>query len=186
MNQTESGTGATQRESSQLLRVALFFLLVILGAGLDLWTKHAVFAWRGLPADQSPYWIIENFFGIETAINHGAVFGVGQGYGLFFAVVSLAAMVGILVWLFVFRASRSLWLTIAMGLVTGGIIGNLYDRLGWHGLKAPFAGGVRDWILFRFGSYTYPNFNIADSVLVAGAIMLAIHSFFAKPHSAST
>jgi signal peptidase II len=65
-----------------------------------------------------------------------------------------------------------------MGLVMGGIFGNLYDRLGIPQLPVVYKGGVRDWILFTYGEYTWPNFNIADSLLVTGAIMLAIFSFF--------
>jgi signal peptidase II len=80
--------------------------------------------------------------------------------------------------LFVYKACQSLWLTVTLGLVTGGILGNLYDRLNLHGLPGSLAGGVRDWILCRYGQYTWPNFNIADSLLVAGAIMLAFHSLF--------
>jgi signal peptidase II len=68
-----------------------------------------------------------------------------------------------------------------MGLVAGGILGNLYDRLGMHGLEPPNAGGVRDWILFRYKQYTWPNFNIADSLLVVGAIMLGYHAMFISP-----
>lgn len=164
-------------------RAIVYGLLSILGVAIDLWTKEVAFARCGLPGENPPTWIIPGFFGFETAVNHGAVFGIGQGYGWVFASVSVIAMLGIVVWLFGFRACYSLWLTVALGMVTGGILGNLYDRLGMHGLKAPFVAGVRDWILFRFGSYTYPNFNIADSLLVVGAIMLAIHSFFFKPPS---
>ena len=50
-----------------------------------------------------------------------------------------------------------------------------------HGLPGPFAGGVRDWVLLRYRTgadeYTWPNFNIADALLVAGAILLGIYSF---------
>ena len=162
-------------------RAIVYGLLTSLGVALDLWTKEVAFARCGLPGEHPPTWVIPGFFGFETAVNHGAVFGIGQGYGWVFAIVSIVAMLGIVIWLFGFRACYSLWLTVALGMVTGGILGNLYDRLGMHGLKAPFVAGVRDWILFRFGSYTYPNFNIADSLLVVGAIMLAIHSFFFKP-----
>jgi signal peptidase II len=162
-------------------RAVFYGLLATFGVAIDLWTKEVAFARCGLPGEHPPTWIIPGFFGFETAVNHGAVFGIGQGYGWVFAIVSIVAMLGIAVWLFAFRACQSLWLTVALGMITGGILGNLYDRLGMHGLKAPFVAGVRDWILFRFGSYTYPNFNIADSLLVVGAIMLAIHSFYFKP-----
>ena len=103
--------------------------------------------------------------------------GLGQGFGLLFGAVSIIAAVGIVLWLFVFNACRSHWLTFALGLISGGIFGNLYDRLGFHGLQDQYSGGVRDWILLRYGTYTWPNFNIADSLLVVGAIMLAIYSF---------
>lgn len=161
-----------------LRRVLLFSSLAILGASIDLLTKEQIFAWKGLPGDQPPTWWIENYFGIETAVNQGAVFGLGQGFGWLFATVSIAAILGLLIWLFAFQACRSIWLTTTLGLVTGGIIGNLYDRLNLHNLPGNYAGGVRDWILCRYGQYTWPNFNIADSLLVAGAIMLAIHSLF--------
>lgn len=159
------------------MRFVLFLVLALGGAGLDLWTKHHVFQWKGLPGEQEPYWIIEPFVGIETAVNMGALFGLGQGMGWLFSSLSIAAAIGILYWLFVLQASRSVWLTVSMGLVMGGIIGNLYDRLAIPDLPTPWTGGVRDWILFRYRDYVWPNFNIADSVLVIGAVMLAIYSF---------
>ncbi|MBU6387738.1 MAG: signal peptidase II [Planctomycetes bacterium] len=159
-------------------RASVFGLLALLGTLIDLVTKQRVFAWKGLPGEQPPTWWIENYFGIETAVNQGAVFGLGQGYGWLFATVSIAAILGLLIWLFAFQACRSWWLTATLGMVTGGILGNLYDRLNFHGLPGDYAGGVRDWILCRYGQYTWPNFNIADSLLVVGAVMLAIHSLF--------
>lgn len=161
-----------------LRRVLVFSILALLGTGIDLLTKEKIFAWKGLPGEQPPTWWIENYFGIETAVNQGAVFGLGQGYGWLFACVSITAIIGLAVWLFRYKACESMWLTITLGLVTGGILGNLYDRLNLHRLPGSHAGGVRDWILCRYGQYTWPNFNIADSLLVAGAIMLAVHSLF--------
>lgn len=161
-----------------LRRATVFAILAALGTSIDLLTKERIFAWKGLPGQQPPTWWIENYFGIETAVNQGAVFGLGQGYGWLFATVSISAIIGLLVWLFLYKACQSLWLTVNLGLVTGGILGNLYDRLNLHGLPGSYAGGVRDWILCRYGQYTWPNFNIADSLLVVGAIMLAIHSLF--------
>jgi signal peptidase II len=154
--------------------------LAIFGCGCDLWTKQSIFAALGLPGERPPLWLIENYVGFETAVNQGALFGMGQGYGWLFSAMSIAAIAAIVVWLFSFRAAESSWVTFALGLITGGILGNLYDRLNLHQLPGPFAGGVRDWILFRYGQYTWPNFNIADSLLVVGAIMLAIHSFWSS------
>lgn len=70
-------------------------------------------------------------------------------------------------------------------LVSGGTLGNLYDRLGLHGVQPPGATkpalAVRDFLHFQFGNYDYPIFNIADSCLVAGAIMLMLQSLKSVP-----
>lgn len=162
-----------------LNRWIAFTSLAIFGTAADLLSKQWIFSWRGLPGTNPPFWLIENYVGIETAINTGALFGMGAGYGMFFAGMSVLAATAIVVWLFGFRAAHSLWLTVALGLVMGGIFGNLYDRLGiWYSADMPCPLGVRDWILLRYGQYTWPNFNIADSLLVCGAVMLAWHSFF--------
>ena len=168
------------------MRVAIFLVLATLGTALDLWTKHAIFAWRGNPGQLGPYWIVEPYVGIETAVNMGALFGLGQGFGWLFSTLSIVAAIGIVYWLFILKAAKSLWLTIAMGLIMGGIFGNLYDRLGIPNLPDDKRGGVRDWILLTYNDYVWPNFNIADSVLVTGAIMLAIHSFRNDPLASPT
>jgi signal peptidase II len=118
-------------------------------------------------------------------MNPGALFGMGQGYWWVFACLSILATLGILTWLFVYGAARDRWLTVALGSITGGILGNLYDRLGlWNpaGLRPEYQHGVRDWILFRWPESglaifdPWPNFNIADSLLVTGAILLVVHA----------
>ncbi len=126
------------------------------------------------------WWLVEPFIGIETAVNIGALFGLGAGAGRYFAGLSVFAALGILVWLFRFGAAKDRWLTIALACVMAGIFGNLYDRLGfWYqvGMPVEWQSGVRDWILFRYGDYTWPNFNIADSMLVCGAAMLMWQAF---------
>lgn len=177
------------------IRAVLFIVLAVAGAAADLWTKSAMFAWRNLPGYREPYWLIEGVFGIQTAVNIGAVFGIGAGKGLFFAAFSVVALIGILLWMFKFDGIGSRWLTVALGMICGGIVGNLYDRLGlWTPryesdpvFDPQWSSGVRDWILFRIegmpGFDPWPNFNIADSLLVVGACMLLIHSFFLAPQT---
>jgi len=162
-----------------LSRYVLFFSIAVVGCAVDLGTKQAVFAWRGSPPPIGPpnneWWLVEPYVGIETAVNIGALFGLGAGAGRYFAALSVFAAIGILIWLFWFGAAKDRWLSTALGCVMAGIFGNLYDRLGlWYetGMPVEWQSGVRDWILFRFGDYTWPNFNIADSMLVCGAAML--------------
>jgi signal peptidase II len=85
------------------------------------------------------------------------------------------------VWLFAFSAARSLWLTIALALILGGTLGNLYDRIGLHGCRdtqGANIAAVRDFLLFTFGDFHWPVFNFADVFLVSGASMLVVHSLF--------
>ena len=124
-------------------------------------------------------------FEFLTNLNPGAVWGIGQGMAPVFAVLSIGAFIGILYWLFFCGAATSLWATVALALVSGGTLGNLYDRLGLHGIYLPNAQkralAVRDFLHFEFGNYDYPIFNIADSCLVVGAIMLILQSLKPMP-----
>jgi len=159
-------------------RYVVFFGMAVLGCALDLLTKHRVFLWRGMPGQSPIWWIWEPYVGIETALNRGALFGMGAGFGIGFAILSIVAALGIVVWLFGFRAARDRLLTFALGCVMGGIGGNLYDRLGlWQvpGDPGVFRNEVRDWILLRYQEFTWPNFNVADSLLVCGAGLLLWH-----------
>ena len=168
-------------------RYLIFASIAVLGCAIDLITKQLIFAWRGSPhllERQNIWWLWEPFIGIETAVNTGALFGVGGGWGRLFALLSIAAAIAIPVWLFCFRAATSAWLTVALSCVMAGILGNLYDRLGlWvePGMPAGWSSGVRDWILFRWRQFTWPNFNIADSLLVTGAVMLLWQAFRESP-----
>jgi signal peptidase II len=146
-------------------------LIAAMGCWLDLSTKAWIFAKLGPPPSKI-WWFIEGFFGLETAVNYGALFGMGQGQTGLLSIVAIGALVGILCWLWFGNATSSWLLTIALGLMLAGVMGNLYDRLGFWGVP-----GVRDWILFRFGRFTWPNFNVADMCLVVGAGVLILHSF---------
>jgi signal peptidase II len=168
-------------------RYVVFLLIAVGGCLLDLITKRWIFARLGMPRTQPTLWIWQGVFGFQTSLNEGALFGMGQGCVTLFAILSIAIVPCILYWLFVARAARDFLLTVALALVTAGILGNLYDRLGLPGLvwRAPgplHAAGdpvyaVRDWILVMIGNFHWPNFNIADSMLVCGAILLVWHAF---------
>jgi signal peptidase II len=169
-------------------RYLLFISLAVGGCAVDLLSKHWVFEWLGLPpmrgqmhGAENTWWLSEGYVGIQTALNFGALFGMGQGQVMLFSCLSVVAALGILYWLFVARAASDRLLTFALGCVMGGILGNLYDRLGlWShpDLNGQRLCGVRDWILLRYGEYTWPNFNIADCLLVCGAGLLMWHALF--------
>jgi signal peptidase II len=119
-------------------------------------------------------------FRLFTSFNHGALWGMGQGLTWMFSTLSLVAIAGVLYWLFVHGAARSLWLTVSLALVMAGTLGNLYDRLGMHGYvdqQGVLIRAVRDFLFFTFGKFHWPVFNFADSFLVTGAIILVLQSF---------
>ncbi len=157
-------------------RLVVFLAVTGLAATLDLWTKQIAFDQLGLFGRTG--WILDTWvrFEFHTNLNEGALWGMGQGFAKGFAALSVVAFAGIVYWLFVMKAAASLWLTFALSLVCGGIIGNLYDRLGMHGVCLPGqsqpALAVRDFIHFQFGPLDWAIFNVADICLVTGAIML--------------
>ena len=166
-------------ETHSIGALMVFSTIAVAGCGADLASKHWVFAWRGMPRPNNVWWIWDGFIGIETATNSGALFGMGQGLSWLFSLLSIAAALGILYWLLFAGGIRDRLLVVALGAIMGGILGNLYDRLalwdipGGNGQRLPY---VRDWILFQYQQYTWPNFNIADCLLVCGAALLFWHS----------
>jgi len=173
-----------------LNRYLVFFLIAGVGLAIDLATKRWMFDWLGRPGGGT-HWIWADVFGFQTSLNEGALFGMGQGMVWLFALLSIGAGVAICWWLFIAGAARQWVLTVALSGIMAGILGNLHDRIGMPGLKwrgRPYdlhafgdpVFAVRDWILVKFGSWPWPNFNVADSLLVCGALLLAWHAFFQK------
>lgn len=164
----------------------LFAVLALGGLALDWGTKGWIFQRLGMPGGDI-IWLWQPYLSLETHLNEGALFGIGQGRQAVFVVMSVLASASVLTWLFWWGAARDGWITTALGCVSGGMIGNLLDRLGaaeliWN--YPPDRVGqpvyaVRDWIHFQVqGWIDWPVFNVADSLLVCGAAMLIVHALF--------
>src|SRR6266436_3325302 len=93
-------------------RYLVYFGLATVGCAADLYSKQAVFRWRGLPRPDNEWWIFDGHFGIETSVNPGALFGMGAGWWWFFALCSVVALIAINVWLFLFGAACDRWITV--------------------------------------------------------------------------
>ena len=161
----------------------LFTAVAVAAAALDLVTKRIAFDRLGMPGTGPAWPIVPGIFVFETNLNEGALFGMGQGLGLVFAAVSVAAILGIIAMMARRETRADGWLVLALGLIVGGIVGNLYDRLGLPGLvwHAPPervglpVSAVRDWIHVTVpGVIDWPIFNLADSWLVVGAGILLL------------
>jgi signal peptidase II len=159
-----------------------FLVPAVVGLVADLWLKAWSFpggvpqqAAGGPPLESGrqphvPVAVIENFLGFQTTVNYGAVFGIGQGMASFFLIFSILAM-GMILAVFL-TSRRSHWIVhIALGLITAGALGNLYDR-------AMF-GGVRDMLRFYVTWYPY-IFNLADVWLCVGVPLLMLRWLFMK------
>ena len=104
----------------------------------------------------------------NLAFNKGMAFSQGTGLGPIIGVVALVVIVGLLV--SIGRSTSRLY-PLAVGLIVGGAIGNLLDRL----FRAPgwFRGAVVDFIDFQ----VWPSFNVADSGIVVGGLLAVLLSF---------
>ena len=185
MNKTDND----EKRVGPLFAIIVFPLIALVGLVSDLKTKDWAFDALGMPgrylAQTQPelegkYWLWPDVFGFQTSLNPGALFGIGAGRSDLFAALSFVALAGILGWM-VHSAWKSRLLSITLAMISAGILGNLYDRLGLHGLceDEPIYA-VRDWILVMIGSYHWPNFNIADCLLVCGTILIILYTFFEK------
>lgn len=174
-------------QARRSVSIGLFLFLALTGCTIDLVSKSMLFARLYDPAErwQEPWWLAGQFFGFQTSLNPGALFGLGHGYSYVFAGISVVFQSLILFWLLFLGGWRDRWMVVATGLISAGILGNFYDRIGLgfaEGYPESARYCVRDWILFRLEGVPFfdpwPNFNLADSFLVVGAGLVLIHALF--------
>ncbi|MBN2078384.1 MAG: signal peptidase II [Spirochaetes bacterium] len=148
----------------------IFFITLALVAGLDQLSKWYIASTMSLHAS---YPVIDGFFNITYIRNPGAAFGfLANAAPLFrsgfLIVVSAAAIVMILYYLAQNRSGGVL-LTGALSLIMGGAAGNLIDRVRF--------GNVVDFLDVYAGAWHWPAFNVADSAISIGAVLLVIEMF---------
>lgn len=108
--------------------------------------------------------VIPNFFYVSKVYNDGAAWSMLAGSTIFLAIMAILALAFLLVYQSKFLANwRNM---LAFGLVYGGLLGNLLDRI--------IHGYVIDYLKLNFGSYNFPIFNLADVVIVSGVILIII------------
>ena len=135
--------------------------------GLDQISKMYVSSVMSL---HTSYPVIDGFFNITCVRNPGAAFGfladaAPMFRSLFLIIVSAAAIVMIL-WFLAKNKSAGMLLTFALSLILGGAVGNLLDRIRF--------GSVVDFLDFYIASWHWPAFNVADSAISVGAVLLIV------------
>jgi signal peptidase II len=125
-----------------------------------LWVEHSL-------AGRPPIAVIPGVLDLRFTTNPGGAFSIGQGTPWIFVIASVLVSVAIVATAF---RHTSVPTSVAMGLILGGAVGNLTDRI----VRGPwFSGHVVDFVDFQ----VWPVFNLADVAIVSGAVVLAIASF---------
>ena len=156
----------------------IFWSIVIIGTGADLWSKWAVFKWLESLPDPKEYYVIDGLFTLVRVLNPGAAFGIAEGKAGILVAVSVIAL-AVVVGIFVYGRVHQRVVQVALALFAAGITGNLYDR-------AFNAGLVRDFLDFYWRRHHWPAFNVADSMLctAVGLLLLTnITSAFFQKHA---
>jgi signal peptidase II len=112
--------------------------------------------------------VVEGFFDLVLVYNTGAAFSfladAGGWQRAFFIAVAVAASA--LIVFLLRRHAGERWFALGLALILGGALGNLYDRV--------VLGHVVDFLLFHWRGWHYPAFNVADSAITVGAVILVV------------
>ena len=153
---------------------AIHLLLAATVFALDRWTKLLVAARIAM---YSHIQIIPGFFRLTHTENTGAAFSLfadSPSHWKTAALIGFSAVAMVIVSALLWKQSRIGTTTgIALSLILGGAVGNLWDRVA--------RGRVVDFLLFYFKQYQWPVFNLADSFIVIGASLLVLEILFHRP-----
>lgn len=150
----------------------MVFIIVFFVLSLDQISKFVItknlFLHQSIP-------IIKGFFHLTLIHNRGAAFGILKNQTYFFIIISVVAIIVIFSSLFNHQRRKGVSnYTICLGLILAGAAGNLLDRV--------FFGYVIDFLDFRI----WPVFNIADSAITIGAVLLGWGILFGKQRKVSS
>ncbi|MGW5367935.1 signal peptidase II [Streptomyces sp. NPDC004009] len=162
---TGERTAPEEQRGGRGRRIAVLFAVAVFAYALDLVSKMLVVAKL---EHHAPIQVIGDLLELHAIRNPGAAFGFGAAFTIIFTLIAAAVIVVIV------RLARKLYSlpwAIALGLLLGGALGNLTDRV----FRAPgvFQGEVVDFIAPK----GFAVFNLADSAIVCGGILIVLLSF---------
>jgi len=162
--------------SPSSLRRIFGILILVAVLALDQWSKFAVTAAAGVgdvPREIFP------IFNLVMVRNHGISFGFlahGQA-GMATLLTALTSVVALLLFLWLMVTSE--WSTaVALGFVIGGALGNIFDRMRYE--------AVTDFLDFHLGMHHWPAFNLADSAIFIGVVILVLISIVGRAEDKET
>jgi signal peptidase II len=142
--------------------VRILFVIAAAVLALDIASKAIVVATL---SDRAPVRLLGGLLTLRESRNSGAAFSIGTSMTVVFTLIAVGVIV------FIVRTSRriySLPWAVALGLLLGGAMGNLGDRI--FRSPGPFRGWVVDWIELPH----WPVFNLADSAIVCGGVLMVL------------
>lgn len=156
-------------------KFAIFGVLAAIVIAADQWTKVLARARLRPLAFGRGVTVVKDLFDLRYSENTGVAFGMFQGMSSGRALLTLVAVVAFaLVIYYLYRTDdRHVRMHVALGLVGGGAIGNLIDRIAY--------GRVTDFIVWHYHAYEWPAFNIADAALVVGVGLMIVDMIKAGP-----
>lgn len=162
---------------SRTARFAIAALVVVLDRLTKFWIESSLSAFDSIT-------VIPGVFNIIHAQNRGAAFGIFNQTEGPLRVILLVGVSGVVMAYVAFQLwqmPKGGWPEgplppLALSLVLGGALGNLYDRV--------FRGSVTDFLQVFIGSYEWPSFNVADSAISVGAVLLLIRLWQSREKAA--
>jgi len=164
----------------QRRKYVLFGVFAALSLVLDQWTKALAREFLRPRGPMNPKVIVQNYFDLRYAENPGVAFSMFQdlpGGRVLLTVLAVAAFAMVITYLrrTPTKASR---LHVALGLIGGGAIGNLVDRVVF--------GRVTDFIVWKKGNVEWPAFNVADAALCVGVGLMLLDMYLTRKEAASS
>jgi signal peptidase II len=141
-----------------------YYIVALLVFLVDRITKWLVVSYMDI-GQSIPLW--PGVFELTSHRNRGAAFGILQNQRIFFIVITLLVIVGI-VWYLRKTSKESRLVSLALALILGGAVGNFYDRV-LHGEVVDF---------FYFKLINFPIFNVADSAIVIGVGLFLVDGLY--------
>jgi signal peptidase II len=153
------------------LGLAVALLVVVLDQASKAWIL-------GFFAERSePVAVLTSFFNLVLTGNRGMSFGLFNTNAAMntavFTVLAAVIVTALLVWL---RRAHNTVIRVALGMIIGGAIGNVIDRL--------MRGAVVDFLDFHIGTWHWYAFNLADAAICLGVIALLLDGLLARPKAA--
>lgn len=149
------------------MHLARWLALSLVVIAVDRFTKHLIMQWL----DYGQSWPVTGFFDLVLVFNPGAAFSFladHDGWQRWFFIV-LTSTVSVWLVLLMRKHAREVVLPLGLALILGGAIGNLIDRV--------MLGAVVNFLYFHAGAHGFPAFNVADSAITAGVILMLADQF---------